>query len=928
MGLPKIKNFTKKDYNAGTQNWQIDQDTIGNFYFANNNGLLQFDGNSWELYKIPNSLNIRSVKYDEKSGRIYVGGYNQFGYFEPDRMGKLRYNSLVSLIDEKETDFVWKIHVLNDEVIFQSFHKLYVLNNNEIEIIDAPGKFQFSFLVGDKLLIQDIKYGIFELDNGKLSLLEGTDFFNTTEIWGIFSLSNTTFLFASLEKGLFTYTNEKVQPWETEANEFIKKNSSLGGVMIKNEFIVLNTVLDGAIICDMNGTIVQHLDLDRGIQNNTVLNSYIDNNDNLWLGLDNGISHIKINSPITYFGSSHNLSTVYSSVIHKGYLYVATNQGLFYRLLESPFTEDTFKLVEGTTAQTWNIQVIEDALICANNRGAMLIKNNKVQKILDPIGYFGFIQIPNRPNFFIGANYGGFAVFEKTYSGLIYKNQIDGFDKSSNEFEHDGTFLWLRKDNNLYQMSLTESLDAFISVKKITRLSDTINGINSLQTINGEVYFQANNHFYTYSKAQDRFFEDKKLSSYFDEIAPVNSLIEDVKGNIWYMFDESLGVLLKNDNRSYTKVIEPFSNLKGNLVSNYLSVDIFDSKNVFIGLIDGLAHYDTTISMKNIKPKAFIRNFIYENDTIIQGNAKHQSFEIKIPFRSNNVQFSFSSPEYDNGEPSMYSYKLEPFDNDWSPWSEISIKEYTNLMEEDYTMHVRVKNSYGNISKVTKFNFSILPPWYRHYLAYLLYLVLLLIGFYFLNSWMKLKIRKDKYYETLEQRKHYLEKEAKIKSEQYKLEKEIEKLNRERLQTRLLAKDKELVNNSLQVVKKNKILNGIIEKLTKLERGTMSSETKSQLNNLKNSILKEINADHSWRDLEKHIKNVHFDFLKRLQDKYENITPRELDLSTYLLINMSTKEIAEVMNISKGGVELARYRLRKKLGLSRKESLTAFLMNI
>src|SRR5690606_38406616 len=104
-------------------------------------------------------------------------------------------------------------------------------------------------------------------------------------------------------------------------------------------------------------------------------------------------------------------------------------------------------------------------------------------------------------------------------------------------------------------------------------------------------------------------------------------------------------------------------------------------------------------------------------------------------------------------------------------------------------------------------------------------------------------------------------------------------------------------------------------------------ETRTQLSSLKKGIVKEINGN-SWKDLEKHIRNVHFEFLKRLKEKHPDISPRELDLSTYCLMNMSTKEIAEVMSISNGGVELARYRLRKKLGLERKENLAGFLMNI
>ena len=191
-----------------------------------------------------------------------------------------------------------------------------------------------------------------------------------------------------------------------------------------------------------------------------------------------------------------------------------------------------------------------------------------------------------------------------------------------------------------------------------------------------------------------------------------------------------------------------------------------------------------------------------------------------------------------------------------------------------------------------------------------------------------MKIRKNKYYETIELRRQFLEKEAKIQKAQYDLEKEIERLKNDKLQTRILSKDKELVINTLQVVKKNKVLNGIIHKIKEINVETFDESTKYQFNKLNKSIVREVNTDKSWKDLEKHIKNVHFDFLKRFKEKHPTISPRELDLSTYLLMNMSTKEIAEIMNISSGGVEVSRYRLRKKFKLNKKEDLTGYLMSI
>ena len=929
IGLPEIKNYKRTEYKGGTQNWNIDQDKNGNLYFANNNGLFQFDGSVWHKYTLPNSPDTRCVKIDP-SGKIFVGGYSEFGYYKTNSKGKLEYVSISKLVNKKKIiDFIWKIHLYKDEVVFQSFARIYIYKNNQLKIIEAPDRFQFSFLAKNRLYLQDISLGLLEYKGGKLYPLKGTSIFNNTEIWGIFPLPENKLLISTLNKGLFMYENEKTTPWNTEANAFIKKNSSLGGVTIKNKFIVLNSVLNGIIICDTNGKIVQHINRKKGLQNNTVLTSFIDNKNNLWLGLDNGIDFINENSSLTYFGYSYGISTVYASVVFRDNLYVATNQGVFYSKWHLPFKEESFSLLEGTTGQAWNIQVIDGQLICGNNNGAILINNNHSAKTLDTKGYFRFKKIPNHPDYIIGANYNGFAVFEKTANGLKYRNQISGFEKPSISFEIDKSYLWLKKDNLIYQMTLSDDLKKFNSIKTYPNLSNTIKGIGSIQTMNNTVYFQTNNHFYKYSQDQNLFYEDKNMSALFTDLPKIYSLTQDSAGNIWYLFKESLGVLSKNDSGVYKNTVAPFSSLTGNLVNNYLSITTIDSRNVLIGLTDGLAHYDSHLLNNSIwKPTAFIRSFSFPGDTLMFGNGQNTYRKQKIPYKSNRVKFTFSSPSYENIDKIEFSHQLEGFEERWSNWSPITTIEYANLREGNYKMNLKARNSYGKQSEVTQVLFTISPPWYRHFLAYFCYIILVLAITNFVINRIKLKIRKNKYYETIEQRRIYLEKEAKIRKEQYDLEKEIERLKNDQLQTKILSKDKELVTNTLQVVKKNKILNGIIHKLKDINVDSFDESTKFQFNKLNKSIVREVNTDKSWKDLEKHIKNVHFDFLKRLKEKYPTISPRELDLCTYLLMNMSTKEIAEIMNISSGGVEVSRYRLRKKFGLGKKQNLTGFLMSI
>ena len=931
IGLPEIRNYKRTDYKGGTQNWNIDQDKNGNIYFANNNGLFQYDGSTWHKYTLPNHSGIRAIKIED-SGKIYVGNYNEFGYFKSNSKGELVYFSISRFLNKNivnTIDIVWKIHIYKDEVIFQSFENAFIFKNNTLKLLQAPSRFQFSFDVNNRLYFQDVSKGLMEYRNEKLIPLAGSTILNGTEVWGMFQMPDNKLLVATIDKGLFLYDNKKMTSWNTEANNFVKKNSCLGGVAIKNNYIVLNSVLNGIIICDKTGRIIQHINRKKGLQNNTVLASFIDNKNNLWLGLDNGIAFINENSPFSYFGYSYDISTVYASVIYKENLYVATNQGVFYHSWNKPFKEDAFTLVEGTTSQAWNIQIIDDQLLCAHNRGALLINGDKSIKTLDDIGYWSFKKVPNHPSYLIGSNYKGFSLFEKKSNGWQFIHQIEGFSKSVGEFEIDNETIWVKKDELIYQMTLSEDFKRFKSIKTHQGLSNTIKGIGSIQRLKDNVYFQTDNHFFKYLQEENVFYEDKNMDKLFKNIPKVNTIHEDNYGNIWYVFNKSLGTLMKTPNGNYKNIVAPFSNLTENLVYNNLSVYTFNPENIFIGLTDGLAHYDSQI-IKNFvtKPKAFIRSFSNSGETLIYGNGQNTAEKYEIPYKSNYVKFTFSSPTYENIENVKFSYQLEGFEDKWSNWSGVSMKEYTNLREGDYIMKVKAKNSYGVQSNQAIVPFTISPPWYRHFLAYLFYIICIAVILFYIRNGIQNKIRKNKYYETVEQRRLYLEKESKIRQEQFDLEKEIERLKNDKLKIKILAKDKELVNNSLQVVKKNKVLNGIIYKLKDIDIESFDESAKFQFSKLNKSIVKEVNADHSWKDLEKHIKNVHFDFLKRLKEKYPTISPRELDLSTYLLMNMSTKEIAEIMNISSGGVELARYRLRKKLELNKKENLIGFLMSI
>ena len=100
------------EYGGGTQNWTITRDNNGWIYAANNSGLLQFDGYSWHLFS--NGMIIRTAYHDGKE-RIYVGAFNNFGYFSPDEKGAMHYHSLSDSLEDKYRNFsdVWDIYCID-----------------------------------------------------------------------------------------------------------------------------------------------------------------------------------------------------------------------------------------------------------------------------------------------------------------------------------------------------------------------------------------------------------------------------------------------------------------------------------------------------------------------------------------------------------------------------------------------------------------------------------------------------------------------------------------------------------------------------------------------------------------------------------------------------------------------------------------------
>ena len=329
--LPPIRNFTPADYGAENQNWSISQGSDKRICIANNRGLLVYNGSSWTLNPSPNNTIMRSVK--AIGDRVYSGFYMDFGYWERDVYGILRYTSLTKRlnVDMVPDEEFWTILEIDDYIIFQSLDRIYAYNPSDeaVRVIEAKTAFTKGFEVDGILYFQRIGHGVFKVENGAEVLVSNHPILLEQEVINLFGTQEGLLVLTS-DSGFFKLSPEGLISWEIPANGSLLASRIYSALQVKTGGFVIGTISRGVLHLDADGNLVRQYDQLNGLDNNTVLALFEDRDGNIWLGLDNGVSYINPESPFTLFvDKKGEVGSVYAVRSHKGFLYLGSNQGLF-----------------------------------------------------------------------------------------------------------------------------------------------------------------------------------------------------------------------------------------------------------------------------------------------------------------------------------------------------------------------------------------------------------------------------------------------------------------------------------------------------------------------------------------------------------------------------------------------------------------------
>ena len=940
LGSPAITNFSKSDYQAGTQNWAIGQDERGIMYFANNKGILEFDGTQWRILELPNSSSIvRSFSFT-KDGRIYVGGQGEFGYFQANKKGKNEYKSLTDLIPTSISfEDIWKIFLLEKSIFFCSEKYIFHLKNNQIKIIAPKTRFENFFQIDQKIYLQDKEKGLFFLEDDQLIAIPQSEVINNNRIAALLAYDANDALLISATQGLFLLNKTGIRPWLLSANALLEKAHFFCAAKITKDIFALGTVQNGLILINKLGEIVLHLNKEKGLQNNTVLSILQDVHDNLWLGLDNGIDFVEINSPFSEIKSETGIAgTGYNSIIHEGKLYLGTNQGLYvtnWPKEEGNASLKRFQQIKNSTGQVWSITPLGKDLIVGHHNGCFLLKNKALKKIGPTEGVWKVMQLNNQPNYAIEGSYTGLALYKKEGESWEFIQKIDGFNESARILEQDEEgHIWVSHSyKGVYKIKLSPDLKSTQELDFYNSEDGFLSDISiSVTKIKNQLLFTSPTGIYKYDKATNRMVLDQKMNAFFSNIGSIHRLLEDSIGNVWFSMGDKFGILNVQNKGLFNDLdFTYFNQIQKGLVDGFEHVYAYDKNNIFIGTEQGFIHYKPSYKKNaDFIFKTLIRKVtsITSGDSIIYfgNNRQTPSVEkINFPHLMNDFRFDFSVPYFEKIDFVQFRFKLEGYESKWSNWTSNTYKEYTNLAAGDYQFIVQARNAYGKESQEAIYEFTILEAWYVSFYAKIVYFLLALAGLWSMIRFIQNREKEKRRNLQQKQKQELEQKEAAFKKEVEKSEAEIIRLRNEKLQNDINHKNSQLASTTMHLVQKSQILLKIKKDLEHLEKYAIA-DNKRRIQKISRFIDSDIRLDEDWKLFEHSFDQVHENFFKRLRATYPNLTPKHYKLCGYLRMNLSTKEIAPLLNISVRGVEISRYRLRKKLNLDPNVNLTTFIM--
>jgi len=897
----EIRNFVSGHIPVAGQNWDICKDPVSGFiYFANSSGLLEYNGITTRTYTLPYTQGVRSV-YINSDGMIFTGSYEDFGYWERDAFGELTFSSLAGWVEVPKNDEIWNIFELDHTVYFQSFTTVYAYDYNAVKRISCPGFMLFFFRAANRFLAQSPDNGLYWFDGSRFSFIPGSEVFRTMNVLAVIELGPNEYWISTANNGIFIFDGISFNPLRAEISEYLKQQTCNAGLLANDSTIVFGTILKGVVLCSRAGTIIKTFDYSSGLNNNTVLSLFRQPDGGLWIGLDDGADFLNLSSPVNHFiNVSGTLGTIYTAIKDRDHLYLGTNHGLFAADIGKTngyYSFSSLRIIPETQGQVWSLSEYNGRILCGHNSGTFLVNGDALKKISDVTGGW---TIKPYGDLLLEGTYTGIVAFRKNAAGdWIFRNRVEGFIEPTRFLEVDYLgYVWaVHSRKGIYRLELNETADSIINTLYFNSVGDS-SGRLTMANINNQVVFMAADHIYAFDYENKTFFPILSLESGLGEYIKAARIIHYQKNSYWFVLGNKIGLFEITRDLTAEKVLE-FYHEYADLPWREQQIVSLDSTNLLIPTRQAFSIYNLTGLINQVKKSALAITSL-----TFSGSDKSTTLypvmfgQESIPSNEKNLTVYIANPSGYEREGREYLYRITELGDRWYHTTTDNFS-FPNLKHGKYHLQVREQTSSDMAEAVFTINRPFLiSPW-AVILYVLIFTALVVAGVSIFRM-------------SLERHRRMIEYET----------------GKSRLESELDYKSYELMLTMRYLIRKTNVLRELRDKLDSM-KDTAARLPVRFVREMEQIIDHGLDTQtEEWQNVMKNLKLSQEGFFRRMKEKYPSLTPNDLRLCSYLRMNFTTKEIANLTNISSRAVEIGRYRLRAKLNLPHDVNLTEFLIRV
>lgn len=920
---PMFLNFAPAEYRSANQNWNIAQGADGFIYVANHKCLMRFNGISWDHFYPFGESNpevIRSIFADKKTGRIYVGSYDKFGYYTAaDECGELKFTLLSDKLDGPSGKNLWSICPVGDKILFLYFSAWYLYNPDTDEILKGKESWKRSFVWNGDLYVSDDS-SVKRWDGGKGSFVPafGRKFPSSVlAIWGQDADSALAITESSgiIAVGTDAHTSPSIN-YEELSGGWPTVNRAL---CTSTGDTIAGTIEKGLYAFAPDGSILWHLDSGVGLIDDTVLALFEDNRGNIWAAMDKGIvcvinnSHSFIPIPTSEYGKKTTLD------FKDNRIYLGTNRGLFDISVENHMVHvEPLELKK----QVWSISDFEDMLFVGGNNATYILQQDKLTRTSSRGGGTDIRPVMKDNSLYLiqGSN-NNLLVYERTPAGgWTFKNSISGLKQHVTRIEVDmNNNIWL--ENKYYgtvRVTLTEDLQRLESSRFYSAQGQGEQSKLRLAKIEGNIVLYDSDGFYRYNPGTDEFVADDCLNGIFVPQTAIDNIIS--CGNHEYcLFGAGKAYVLSYSGTEpeITEIID-FDAFRLTLPEYWSTVKVISDREWLFPVEEGLFIYTRDKSQKTAPSGETVRILAIRD---LESGRRYpvSRQEINLPYKAS-VSLELGIENHIGGLPTVQC-RMSGYDKDVSLYNDRLGLEYYKLKSGRHTLEITLLDPYGKAAVRQTVCFRVSRPWWFSGWMIALYVILLcsLISAVYGTVLILMKRQRIK----LEEKSRKA-----LEEEELKHERDLISVRNEQLEKEVFVKSKELAAYSLIEAKRNDVLEKISRMLAEIRESKPNALSKKDYDSLEAIIKEGQFSQDEWDKFYENFDLIHDSFFRTLNARYGNLSTNDLRMCAYLRLNMSSKEIATAMSISPKSVDQAKYRLRKKLNLEQRASLELFLLNI